>query len=87
MRSPPRPSTIATAHQRTAARYWELAEIAEKTGHIARAREFVALALKFDQRAAAVAGRLSDDHSGLRRPLKAARTPLVEPTADIGKPL
>lgn len=91
MRRLPRPSTTATAHQRTAARYWELAEVAEKTGHIARAREFVALALKFDRRAAAAVGRLPsdrpDDHSGLRRPPRTAPAPLAGPAVDIAKPL
>lgn len=52
MRPPVRRSTAAATHRRTAGRYWRLADIAEKEGRIARAREFVQIAIKLDRRAA-----------------------------------
>lgn len=53
MRPLVRRSTAAATHRRTAGRYWQLADIAEKEGRIARAREFVEIAIKLDRRAAA----------------------------------
>lgn len=52
MRPLVRRSTAAATHRRTAGRYWQLADIAEKEGRIARAREFVEIAIKLDRRAA-----------------------------------
>ena len=55
MRPLVRRSTAAATHRRTAGRYWQLADIAEKEGRIARAREFVEIAIKLDRRAAKAA--------------------------------